>query len=785
MFRNSTTVFLLWILPWVRLTSAAAFLSRELQLRVPRTAWNKSKQGLNSQYAHFDDPALSDSEGDTTEIEIHLHRPKGCATKKSQIREIRSRQLAGVFNSNSAEDGSDNDDIVIHFQDDQNLVAVTGETASGKSLLVARVVELLTGSKAATTFLAPGQTSATVEIELSLADPFLSAAKSAFPKLGLDPSSLLSNDLDSPKTTGKLVLSRTLLVQPLSLQANSKSRLKSVCQINGQAVTLKVLATLASPLLAVVDAATAATALSKPASRTAILDTAVPAEHLTRVADTRRHYRHCRKQREKLDNELASRTLPKSFTASDDESDLELLFHWIEELDAFETRISAFCRSVATDEHDTALSRIGHKLSTTSWRDNEAPPPSFVSSMYTLLADFRGELQSLEDQIVATRNAVDALGALSSTSSAVTAVERARKFLLDVAAADGDTMAAAERSHELLNYVETALNACTKFLENDDRGLLSILEKSRATCILSVESIDEIVFDWKSLSRKHGIAPATLPSCHMALRSERDGNVEARTLLPKAISAEREALMHFQDACSILTAERQKVAALLADSVTRRLPSLGMGDSVFRVDLITDTSDTTSSNTNLGLDTAEFLLLHNNNSSDQNNNRGGKVNEVASSGEKARILLAIECALPGSIGAACSNSAIEEDVWGGLPPICVIYDEIDAHVGGRAAVSLANLLVDQSRSSQVVAITHSPSVAAAADMHVVIQKATAVSTNGGGGGSSTTSVTARVVDERERRQELARMASGDLAVKEAEVFADALIRDGLQRRNRG
>ena len=143
-------------------------------------------------------------------------------------------------------------------------------------------------------------------------------------------------------------------------------------------------------------------------------------------------------------------------------------------------------------------------------------------------------------------------------------------------------------------------------------------------------------------------------------------------------------------------------------------------------------------------------------------------------------MLAIECALPGSIGAACTNAAIEEDLWGGLPPIAVIYDEIDAHVGGRAAVSLANLLVDQSRSNQVIAITHSPSVAAAADMHVVIQRG-AKTANGG----STTPVTARVVDERERRQELARMASGDLAVEEAEVFADALIRDGIRRRNAG
>jgi DNA repair protein RecN (Recombination protein N) len=205
-----------------------------------------------------------------------------------------------------------------------------------------------------------------------------------------------------------------------------------------------------------------------------------------------------------------------------------------------------------------------------------------------------------------------------------------------------------------------------------------------------------------------------------------------------------------------------------------------MDDSVFNVNLQSDVRKCTDSSayspsSTAGLDNVDFMLLHSKSSEGgAGSRREGKVNEMASSGEKARILLAIECALPGSIGATNTPT---NDLWLGLPPIAVVYDEIDAHVGGRAAVSLANMLSDQSQSTQVVAITHSPSIAAVADTHVVIQKAIDTGTLEG-----FTPVRASVVIDAERRRELARMASGDLAVQEAQIFADALIRDGLRRR---
>jgi DNA repair ATPase RecN len=788
---------------------------------------------------------------------------------RSRISCIRSYNLASVVNADSPDESvcfafmDHNNDNNSGPSRNPNLVAVTGETGTGKSLLVARVVELLTGSKAAASFVTPnpatarngdsngqkglGDPTASVEMELLLRGPHLAAVSAALERIGIDPAVLFlgSTTIDSgtSQQSGTLILKRKLVLQqqqqysstPTSTNGMTpKARLKSVCEINGVAVTLKAMAELASPLFAIVDASTAASALAKGDSRMAVIDTSVSISTLTAVIQTKTRYRQCRQTRGNLQDELASRTLPRGFSSvssDSSEKDLELLSHWIDELDAFEARVARFCKALGSkndiSSDASGLAASVQDIIATEWMDNASTSKGrgFSSSLYTKLDDLREALKILDDQLVAARKSSNALALLSSPESAITAVERARDLLFDATqgetASDDRLSAAAERSHELLNAAELALQQCARFLEDDEQGLIRTLEANRSTVAVSVEDVDDVLLDWNTLSRKHGISSYTLPSCHKALQSERDGNAEARTLLPKAMAAEKVALADFQHACSRLTEERRCIAKTLSASVTERLPFLGMGQSVFRVSLVdnaracTDTSAYVTGSTTLGVDAVEFLLLHGDDTSTggTGSRRGGAVHQVASAGEKARILLAIECALPGSVGASCgsggsgsaavlSESSSESstnmkngndedeiaDYVSKAPlPIAVLYDEIDAHVGGRAAVSLASMLVDQSLSCQVVAITHSPSVAAVADLHIVIHKATAVDNATADKTTTTTRSSSNwvrvvVVDGADRRTELARMASGDLAVPEAEIFADALIRDGTKRR---
>ncbi|GKY97862.1 hypothetical protein MPSEU_000744200 [Mayamaea pseudoterrestris] len=161
---------------------------------------------------------------------------------------------------------------------------------------------------------------------------------------------------------------------------------------------------------------------------------------------------------------------------------------------------------------------------------------------------------------------------------------------------------------------------------------------------------------------------------------------------------------------------------------------------------------------------------------------GGDVHDVASSGEKSRFLLALESSLPGCVGAVRRRNLHGGALLPSVPPIAVIYDEIDAHVGGSAADALATMLASQARNCQIVAITHSPPVGALADLHLVVRKSYNIDEFNKGVGPRTV-VNVTEVDKSERRLELARMASGDLATSEAQMFAEALIREGVIRRD--
>jgi DNA repair protein RecN (Recombination protein N) len=97
----------------------------------------------------------------------------------------------------------------------------------------------------------------------------------------------------------------------------------------------------------------------------------------------------------------------------------------------------------------------------------------------------------------------------------------------------------------------------------------------------------------------------------------------------------------------------------------------------------------------------------------------------------------------------------------------LVFDEVDAGVGGRNASALGERLRDLSRYHQVVCVTHLPQVAAYADAHLVVGKRTE-------GERTTTEVRELTADER--ANELAAMLAGDRAGDEARTAAEALLR---------
>jgi DNA repair protein RecN (Recombination protein N) len=127
----------------------------------------------------------------------------------------------------------------------------------------------------------------------------------------------------------------------------------------------------------------------------------------------------------------------------------------------------------------------------------------------------------------------------------------------------------------------------------------------------------------------------------------------------------------------------------------------------------------------------------------------------ASGGELSRVMLAIEVVFAGSGG-----------------PPTLVFDEVDAGVGGQAAVEIGRRLARLAKNHQVLVVTHLPQVAAFADSHLVVAKDIdgAVTTSG-----------VRVVEDTERARELARMLAGlpdsDLGIAHAEELLAVAARE--------
>jgi DNA repair protein RecN (Recombination protein N) len=215
-----------------------------------------------------------------------------------------------------------------------------------------------------------------------------------------------------------------------------------------------------------------------------------------------------------------------------------------------------------------------------------------------------------------------------------------------------------------------------------------------------------------------------------------------------ALTEERSALLERLGALAAdLTAARVAAGERLAAAVTAELAALAMPDAVLTVAVTQEESTEglpvgarTLACGATGTDTVELLLTPHPGAPPRPVARG------ASGGELARVMLALEVVLAGAD-----------------PVPTMVFDEVDAGVGGRAAVEVGRRLALLARDHQVVVVTHLPQVAAFADRHVHVAKAA-------DGGVTASGIT--TLDDAGRVAELSRMLAGlegsDLARGHAE-----------------
>lgn len=193
-----------------------------------------------------------------------------------------------------------------------------------------------------------------------------------------------------------------------------------------------------------------------------------------------------------------------------------------------------------------------------------------------------------------------------------------------------------------------------------------------------------------------------------------------------------------EEKASALSSRRRRAAKETESAIISVLRGLALEKSEFRIDI--RQAPVTSS----GKDAVEFIFTA---------NRGEALkplNKVASGGELSRVMLAVKSVL---------RKADRIPV--------LVFDEVDAGIGGKTARNVAGKLREISEGRQVLCVTHLPQIASAADRHFLIEK---------GEKHGRTSVSIRELAGRARQEEVARMLSGHVTDKSMEHAKEIIER---------
>ena len=256
--------------------------------------------------------------------------------------------------------------------------------------------------------------------------------------------------------------------------------------------------------------------------------------------------------------------------------------------------------------------------------------------------------------------------------------------------------------------------------------------------------LDSRIGTWVALARRYRRTPAELPALLAHWRHELaqlDAAADLQTLTQQAAQAHERWLQEAQRVSKL----RKKAAPRLANAVTQAMQTLGMAGGRFEVSVLQPREAETTPHAH-GIDSVEFLVAGHAGSTPR------PLAKVASGGELSRLALAIAVSTAGPAGPPALPPARDSRQRQPSGAATLIFDEIDAGVGGTVADSVGRLMKQLGGSCQVMAVTHLAQVAACADTHYVVSKAFR--------GKQTLSAVQRVQGET-RVAEVARMLGGE------------------------
>ncbi len=397
------------------------------------------------------------------------------------------------------------------------------------------------------------------------------------------------------------------------------------------------------------------------------------------------------------------------------------------------------------DQYKQMIDRIADLQSQLSQRDKEMALLSEFAAEFAKLAPKSGELSQIENEI-AKLGSVEQLNQAVTASlnlladdeiSAINLLQQMRKTLDQVAGKDSELDQITERFTETLLNLSDVGSDLTSYLSNleaDPNRFASLQERKASLNSLLKRygkgserdvAFEQLIIDGQNAKAK------------MADLSGGDERV-------RELEKEAEKLFDQLKTGALAISKDRKVSAdKLAKLVTAEINNLAMPNAKFVIEQKVADSSNPKNYTATGLDEIAILFAAHVGASPLS------LSKVASGGELSRVMLALEVVIA------------EAEPIG-----TYIFDEVDAGVGGKAAVEVGRRLAKLAKSAQVIVITHLPQVAVWADNHLVVKK------------NESGLVTQSDVIEMSgdaRKVEIARMLSGQEDSKTAQEHATELL----------
>ena len=417
-------------------------------------------------------------------------------------------------------------------------------------------------------------------------------------------------------------------------------------------------------------------------------------------------------------------------TLFDAETHLELL-------DSF-ARDDALRAHVAEAFED--LSRLQRELA--SLRKDSAEKFQLVDTLQFQIAELEraqlslGEDERLEEERRRLSNVEKLTTLCQSSYSRIyedddAALARVRRTLKEV-----EELSEYESSFR--DYLE-GLESARAVLEDLSFGLRDFADKLEFSPA-RLATIEDRLAELSRLKRKYG-GSIEAALAHLAQAQDRLRQIETSDEREQQLTAALEtAQQQFFERARKLHKQRVRAAKLLEKAVEQGMAEVAMENARFEVQVTTDETDIKRT----GIDHVEFYFSA---------NVGEDVKplaRVASGGEASRLMLVLK---------TVSNS-LEF-------PRTIVFDEIDAGIGGRVSEAVGMKLKKLSQTNQVLCVTHQPQIARFADSHLVVQKEFA---------DGRTHVNVNKLDRAGRVEELARMLTGAEITDSARRHARELLK---------